>query len=282
MAYWQYPSSVGSNVAAEQPLWLNFYTAPYSLVNYERTRGGVITRAQQHIALPLPKEPGFMVAHEFGESNNNPVAPILTAAGIANAGGGVKGTLNVLKRMMQPATFYWERMFATSTYRRFSNIAEYTMVSEGRKQYLFQYVLVPKNREDSLTIDGIVGTFRKCSYPAVADGLPERSYPQNLWCLQVSSGNQSTFQTDPLTNQWLGEPLVCVLDTIKVEKNDASDPVVRYLPDGGSSFTLLALKFTEFETGTYSPEMNRVLSKSEISVVYQDTSQGDLFTYPDQ
>ena len=276
MGFYQYPSSSGSNAAAEQPLWLNFYSAPYSLVNYERTRGGVIQRNQQHIMLPMPKEPGFQVAHEYGESNNNPVGPVLTAAGIANAGGGVKGTINVLKRMLQPATFYWERMFATSTFRRFSNIAEYTMVSEGRKKYFFQYVLVPKNEKESIEIENIVGTFRKCSYPTVVEGLPERSYPQNLWVLQVSPGNQIPLNVGgnsnaPLSSNWMGEPLVCVLETIKVEKNDASDPVIRYLPNGGSSITLLGLLFTEFETGTYDPSMNTVLSKSEVSTVY---SQG--------
>ena len=62
-----------------------------------------------------------------------------------------------------------------------------------------------------------------------------------------------------------------MINIIKVEKNDASDPVIRYLPNGGSSITLLGLLFTEFETGTYDPSMNTVLSKSEVSTVY---SQG--------
>lgn len=279
MAYFfQYPSYSGSNSAAEQPMWLNFYAAPYSLIDAERTRGGVIQKSFAHITLPMPREPGYQVAHEFGESNSNPVGPILTRAAINNAGGGMKGVLSVLKRQLQPSTFYWERMFATSTYRRFSNIAEYTMVSEGRKKYFFQYVLTPKNREESIAVENIVGTFRKSSYPAVASGLPERSYPQNLWCLQVSSGNQVALDTgggglagsgtQPLTANWLGEPLVCVLETIKVEKNDASDPIIRYLPNGLSSLTLLGLVFTEFETGTYDPSYNAVLSKSEISTIY--------------
>ena len=74
-------------------------------------------------------------------------------------------------------------------YRRFSNIAEATMVSEGRKKYFFQYVFVPKNAAESIQIEEIIGTFRKSSYPTVATGLPERSYPQNLWALKVSKGN---------------------------------------------------------------------------------------------
>lgn len=269
--YFQYPMGPSS---VEQPMWLNFYCAPYSLLNNERTRPGVIQRHFAHIALPMPKEPGYQIAHEFGESNDNPVAPVLTSAGIANAGGGIKGTLSVLKRKLQPATYYWERMFATSTFRRFSNIAEYTMVSEGRKRYFFQYVLVPKNERETIEIENLVGTFRKSSYPSVATGLPERTYPQNLWCLQVSAGNQTPFtsnSSDPfdLTANWLGEPLVCVLETIKVEKNDASDPVIRFLPNGASSLTLLGLYFTEFETASYDPNYNALLSKSEISTIYQ-------------
>ena len=256
--------------AAEQPLFLNFFAANYSLKNSERTRWGVINRAFAHLQLPMPKEPGYLIAHEFGQSNNNPVGPMLTRAGIANAGG---SGLNVLARAAQPATFYWERMFATSTYRRFSNIAEATMVSEGRKKYFFQYLLVPKNEEDSIAIEEIVGTFRKSSYPTVASGLPERSYPQNLWSLQVTKRNVDAFGGEAnLTANWLGEPMVCVLETVKVEKNDASDPVVRYLPNGGSSMTLLGLVFSEFETGTYDQSVNALRSKSEISTAYFGTS----------
>ena len=275
--YFQYPSNVGSATAKEQPLWLNFYCAPYSLMNYWRTRSGVINNSFMHIRLPMPKEPGFQVTHEYGESNNNPVGPVLSAAGIANAGGGIKGTLNVLKRQMQPATFYWERMFATSTYRRFSNIAEYTMISEGRKKYFFQYVFAPKNQTESVAVENIVGSFRKCSYPAVADGLPERTYPQNLWTIQCSAGNQTALNLNvngsvgdntSLTANWIGEPLVSVLETVRVEKNDASDPIIRFLPNGASSVTLLGLLFTEFETGAYDPPTNSILSKSEVSARY--------------
>ena len=66
--------------------------------------------------------------------------------------------------------------------------------------------------------------------------------------------------------------MVCVLETVKVEKNDASDPVVRYLPNGGSSMTLLGLVFSEFETGTYDESVNALRSKSEISTAYFGTS----------
>jgi hypothetical protein len=266
----QYPYGLA---AKEQPLWMQFYSAEYSLKNFERTRAGVINRAFARISLPMPKEPGYLAAHEFGESNNNPVGPMISRAGIANAGSG--GALNILKRAMQPATFYWERMFATSTYRRFSNIAEMSMVSEARKKYFFQYALIPKNKEESIQIENIIGTFRKCSYPTVATGLPERSYPQNLWALEVTSGNQVALGSGlrgggeaNLTANWLGEPLVCVLETVKVQKNDESDPVIRYLPNGASSITLLGLVFSEFETGTFDPSYGGILSKSEISTKY--------------
>lgn len=264
---YKYPLGI---YAAEQPLWLNFFAAPYSLKNNERTRPGVINRAFAKIQLPLPKEPGYQIAHNYGESNNNPVGPVLSRSGLGNVGGvGLGGLATQIARTLQPALFYAERMFATSTYRRFSNIAEMSLVSEGRKQYFFQYILVPKNNDESIQIEEIVGTFRKASYPAVASGLPERSYPQNLWALAVTKGNGIALGGEEnLTANWLGEPLVCVLNTIIVKKNDDADTVIRYLPNGGSSVTLLGLVFTEFETGTYVPDVNATWSKSEISTYY--------------
>ena len=272
MAYFaQYPQGI---YATEQPLWLNFYSAPYSLKNIERTRWGVQNRANLHLRLPMPKEPGYQVQHNFGESNNNPVGPVLSAAGIANSGGNLFGAggANMLARLMQPATFFAERMFATSTYRRFSNIAEYTMVSEARKQYFFQYVFAPKSELEAFEVERIVGSFRKSSFPMVASGLPERSYPQPLWRLLVTKGNgyQYTTNSNALTADWLGDPLVCVLQNVIVKKNDDADTVVRYLPAGTSSITLLGLLFTEFETGTGVPGGDGgigLFSKSEISTL---------------
>jgi hypothetical protein len=263
-SFFKYPTGI---YEAEQPLFLNFFAAPYSLINRDRTRWGVINRSEFHVKLPMPKEPGYVVQHEFGESNSNPVGPIMTRAGLANSGGlNSTGIFNMLQRVAAPALSYYERVFATSTYRRFSNIAELSMVSEGRKQYFFQYVLVPKNEYESIQIEQIVGTFRKCSYPAIASGLPERSYPQKLWSLQVTKGNGVALGGEAnLTANWLGEPLVCVLNTVITKRNDDSDPIIRYLPNGASSVTLLGLQFTEFETGTYDPGSNQVLSKSEIS-----------------
>ena len=135
--------------------------------------------------------------------------------------------------------------------------------------------MVPKSAEESLQIESIVGTFRKCSYPAVASGLPERSFPQKLWTLAVTKGNGVAINGNEaaLTANWLGEPLVCVLQNVIVKKNDDADTVIRYLPNGTSSVTLLGLLFTEFETGTYVPETNSIMSKSEISTMYFGTSR---------
>ena len=134
-------------------------------------------------------------------------------------------------------------------------------------------MFVPKNADEAVQIENIVGTFRKSSYPTVATGLPERTYPQQLWTLQVSRGNGVAFGGDTnLTANWLGEPLVCVLETVKVQKNDESDPIIRYLPNGASSMTMLGLVFSEFETGSYDPSVNAVQSKSEISYRYFGSS----------
>lgn len=265
---YQYPSDI---YKTDLPYVLTFYGRSYSLDKNSRTRSSIRSNPEIKITLPMPKEPGYLVAHEFGESNNNPVGPMLTRAGIANAGGGVAGAINVLKRTLQPSTFYWERMFATSTYRRFSNIAEATMVSEARKKYFFQYIFVPKNKDESEEVENIIGSFRKGSYPILASNLPERSYPQGLWTFQMAKNKlpaeaAAGQSVESITANWLGEPLVCVLETVKVERNDASDPVIRVLPNGYPSITLLGLVFTEFETGTYVPgAVNEVRSKSEIA-----------------
>ena len=260
MAYYQYPTSQDSN---EIPLWLNFFAAEYSLINTERTRESIISRSFNQLRLPLPKEPGYSLIHQFGEGQN-PVGPVISMAGMKNSGGMSNfGTL--FSRVLAPVTYFAERMYATSTYRRFSNVTELTMVSEARKSYYLEYIFVPKNEQESYNVSDIIGSFRKSSYPTVANGLPERTYPQNLWVLTCTdaSGTDSG-----LSANWLGEPLVCVLETVKVQKNDESDPVIRYLPNGASSITLLGLVFSEFETGTFDPSYGGILSKSEISTKY--------------
>lgn len=259
MAFLQYPLGA---YASDQIGWMTFYTSYYSLQSAQRTPSAVRSNAFYTIRLPMPKDPGYQVAHEFGVSNDNPIAPVLTAAGLANSG----GLSNLAARLLQPATFYYEKTFATSTFRRFSNVTELTMTSEGRKQYFFQYIMVPKNQSEAVAIDNIVGTFYKASYPRVASGLPERSYPQNLWAFSMEGvGGQE------ISGDFLGRPLTMVLKTVIVKRNDEVDPVMRFTTSGHSNITLLGLVFQEFETGTYDPtEPNggQILSKSEIANKY--------------
>jgi hypothetical protein len=260
--YYQYPSTVP--YINEQPFWLNFYVAPYSLKNTERTRPSIIQRSFAQLILPLPRDVGYSMTHEFGETARTPiVASNVVDSSVANNGGNRNRDQIRLREDFAASAFIGEYNAATSTFRRFSNITELTMVTEARKRYSFEYLLVPKNSTESIAINQIVGTFRRSSYPTVAGGLPERTYPQNLWTLTVSKNSGfSTFSND-LTRDWLGEPLPCVLRTVTVKKNDRADPVVRVLPDGYSNLTLLGLVFEEFETGSFNG--TEVKSKSEIS-----------------
>lgn len=265
MAYiFQYPSPQ-SVEAIEQPRWLRFYAKEYSLKNSQRTRQYIKSQPFAVITLPMPKEPGYQIRHEYGEGTN-PVGPVLSLAALENSGG--IGNFDTLwNRILDPAKFQNEYMYATTTYRRFSNVTEATLVSEARKEYYFEYLFVPKNEADSIQVEEIIGTFRKSSYPTVATNLPERTYPQNIWALDVVAGDtwSGGAGASALTANWLGEPLPCVLTSVLVKRNDAADPIVRYLPNGLSNITLLALNFREFETGSYDAGRNEVLSKSEIS-----------------
>jgi hypothetical protein len=79
------------------------------------------------------KSQDISLVHNFGEGQN-PVGPVISMAGMANSGGASNfGTL--FSRVMAPLTHFAERQYATTTYRRFSNITELTMVSEARKNY---------------------------------------------------------------------------------------------------------------------------------------------------
>lgn len=263
----KYPLS--ASTLNEVPMQVAFNVADYSLKNFERTRDGIINRSLVQILLPMPKEPGYSVIHQFGEGQN-PVGPVISMAGAANSGG-LENFGTLYSRVMAPITFFAERQYATDTYRRFSNITELTMISEARKSYYFEYLFVPKSPQESAVVADIIGTFRKGSYPVVATGLPERSYPQRLWTIDVlgaGQGFQDGVITESKTADWLGEPLPCVLSGLVVKHADVGDPVVRYLPDGRSSAILLGLNFTEFETGTYVPSANATWSKSEISDFY--------------
>lgn len=263
MAYTlQYPVD-NSIEAQEQAGWIWFYSSPYSLLANQRTNDFIRSNSPYNIRLPMPKDPGYQVAHEYGISNDNPVAPVLTAAGLANSGGSIS---RLASRILQPAFFYYEKTFSTSTYRRFSNITELTMTSEGRKQYFFQFIFTPKNEKEADAVDDICGTFYKTSYPTLAGNLPERTYPQNLWSMQLEG-----LYGMNVTGDFLGNPLPLVLKTVIVKKNDELDPVLRFLPNGQSNVTLLGVVFQEFETGTYDPSLPRggqVVSKSDIAARY--------------
>jgi hypothetical protein len=247
----------------EIPYLMRFAVAPYSLIASQRCRDYISGNAFGEVILPLPKEPGYQLKHEFGEGTN-PVGPQLSLASAMNSGG-LDNIGTLFNRLLAPGAFTEEYMYATSTFRRFTNITEATMVSEARKEYSFEYIFVPKNESESYAVNGIVGSFRKWSYPSVAGGLPERSYPQNLWTLQVLP-NFSGDNVEDVTSDWLGEPLPCVLASVVVKQNDRTDSIVRFLPSGFSNFTLLALSFIEFETGTM--DGNILKSKSEIARDY--------------
>jgi hypothetical protein len=265
MAYLrQYPIT-SSSLTSEVPYWLVFYAADYSLRAENRTRIGIASRAHSKLVLPFPKEPGYSLRHEFGEGTN-PVGPVLSMAALNNSGGDFELLWN---RIIDPAKFQNEYMYATTTYRRFSNVTEATMVSEARREYNFEYIFVPKSANESIEVRDIVGTFRKSSYPVVVAGLPERSYPQSLWTLRVVKGTPIGGGNEDLnlTADWLGEPMPLVLTSMVVKYSDASDPIVRTLANGYSSVTLLGLTFREFETGTFRPGTDQgamLLSKSEI------------------
>lgn len=260
MGVYQYPTEN----FWEQPLNMVFDVAPYSLKNFERTRDGIVARSQHTIRLPMPKEPGYSVIHSFGEGQN-PVGPVISMAGAANSGG-LDNFGTLYSRVMQPESYFAERQYATDTFRRFSNITELTMVSEARKNYYFEYIFVPKSQNEAAMVAEIIGTFRKSSYPVVATGLPERTYPQSLWTIRVEADDTSSAGND--TGDWLGEPLPCVLSGVIVKHADQSDPVLRYTPNLTSSVVLLGLNFVEFETGSFVPLANETWSKSEISTYY--------------
>ena len=264
-SYIQYPT----NYVSTESLMVNFNVAPYSLKNIERTRDGITQRATHSIILPMPKEPNYSVIHSFGEGQN-PVGPVISMAGAANSGG-LDNFGTLYSRVMQPVSYFAERQYATDTYRRFSNITELTMVSEARKNYYFEYIFVPKDADEAAAIAELIGTFRKSSYPVVADGLPERTYPQSLWTITVLGRENSPgsgVNSINSTADWFGEPLPCVLSGVIVKHGDQGDPVLRLTPNLTSSVVMLGLNFVEFETGSYVPFANETWSKSEISAYY--------------
>lgn len=243
----------------EIPYWVIFYNAPYSVLAEDRTRAGVYNRAFDYIQLPLPIGMEVETAHAFSESFS-PIDPFVgTAATEVNLGGRLE---LAKKRFLDPLLVRLERFSTLSTFRKYGNTNELQIQSEARREFAFDYLMVPKNIDDSVVINGICNYFRSASYPWRADSA-EKIYPPSLWGMQVVGGGDSTF----LTESWLSDPLVCVLTNVVINKIPFDDKsVARVFQNGASMATSLRLVFKEFETGTYDPNRNRVLSKSEITV----------------
>lgn len=250
-----YPTSDQSEI----PYWIIFYNAPYSVLALDRTRGGVISRAETYIQLPLPTSLDIDTAHTYNEGIGTLNPARGSAAAEINLGGRVE---LAKKRYLDPLIMRLEELSSTSTFRTTSNVSELSLTSEARREFEINYILVPKNFTDSDIIIEICNYFRAASYPWRADS-PEKVYPPSLWVMQVVGfGN-----TDFLTESWLSDPLVCVLTNVVINKIPFEDKSVsRVFQDGSSMATSLTLLFKEFETGTYDPSRNRVLSKSEIAV----------------
>jgi hypothetical protein len=255
---YQYPTSD----TAEIPYWVLFEAADYSVLAAERTRNAISARAFDYIQLPLPLGIDIMTEHKYTEGPN-PVGPILSAAGEANAG----SSAALLKRaLVDPILAIAETMNTTSTQKMFSNITEMSLVSEARRVFKLSYLFVPKNFDDSAIIANICEGFRTASYPSATE-VPERVLPAPLWRLQVIGAGNSAY----LTKAWFADPLICVLNSVSINKIPfGQEETARFFQDGSPMATSLVLFFQEFETGTYLN--GQVLSKSEVSVLNQGGS----------
>jgi len=128
------------------------------------------------------------------------------------------------------------------------------------------YLFVPKNFDDSVIIANICEAFRTASYPSATE-VPERVLPAPLWRLQVMGAGNSAY----LTKAWLADPLICVLNSVSINKIPfGQEETARFFQDGSPMATSLVLFFQEFETGTFLN--GQVLSKSEVSVLNQGGS----------
>lgn len=245
---------------AEIPYWVIFYNAPYSVLAADRTRLGVLSRADnRYVQLPLPTNLEYETAHAYNEGVGTLNPEVGSAATEINLGGRVE---LAKKRFLDPFIMRLEELSSTSTFRKTSNTSELSLSSEARREFEFNYILVPKNFDDSVIINELCNFFRASSYPWRADS-PEKVYPPSLWAMQVVGAGNSVF----LTQSWLSDPLVCVLTNVVINKIPFEDKsVARFFQNGSSMATSITLLFKEFETGTYDPNRDRVLSKSEIAV----------------
>lgn len=249
MGVYKYPTVY----SAENPYWVYFSAADYSVRAQNRTRSGVASRANDTIILPLPMVYNLETKHLYNEELSF-VGPHLSLAGVANSG----GALALTERIASSVFGFVEPLVATETYRRFSNITELALLAEARRAFQFQYLFVPKNGEEASVVWSICSLFNELSYP-VTGGVPEKAYPPCLW--RIAGNNYQ------VTSQWLQEPLVCVLTAVAVSPIPQQDAYVpRYRIDGSPVATRLSLTFQEFEPGTRVPGgLGGILSKSEIA-----------------
>jgi len=249
MGVYRYPLAY----AAENPFWIYFSAADYSVRAQNRTRAGVASRAVETVILPLPMVYNLETKHMFNEELSF-VGPHLSVAGMANSG----GPLALTERIASSVFGFVEPLVATESYRRFSNITELAILSEARRSFQFQYLFVPKNTQEADVVWTICDLFNTMSYP-VSGGVPEKAYPPPLW--RIAGNNYR------VTSQWLQEPLVCVLAAVAVSPIPQQDAYVpRYRIDGSPVATRLSLTFTEFEPGTRIPgALGGIRSKSEIA-----------------
>ena len=249
---YSFPTSTGNEVF----YGMQFLAAPYSVLAVERTRAWVGDNSFLDIILPLPNSHINSTQQSYSEEAN-PVGPMLSAAGLKNAGS--MGKL-LKKNFEEPFLTYLQNLSSTTTQISFSNITEMSLKSEARREFRFNWFLVPKNQDDALAIATICEAFRVSSYPYYADSA-ERITPPALWNLSIFS-NADVGTVDELSAAWIGAPLVSVLLTVDINKVpiDSERPTFTYT--GQPVATVLSLVFKEFETGAIGSK-GEILSKSE-------------------
>lgn len=242
----------------EQGYVLGFSAANYSVLADRRTRSHILNQGNYlNIGLPLSTQLLIQTQHGYSEQAN-PVGPLLSAAGALNSG----GEAAMLKRVfVDPMITYFSNISSTVSQQIYSNITEMSLKSEARREFTFSWLLVPKNNADAIAIVNICNAFREASYPVYAD-LPERVYPAPIWAIYIMADGG---YDEELTRQWLGDPLVCVLASVAINKLPLDSARATYFKVGASAqpvATALSVVYKEFETGAVGTN-GRVVSKSE-------------------
>jgi len=240
----------------EIPYWLIFHHAPYSVLAEERTRDAIVSRSEGYIQLPLPQELLIKTDHEYNAMVGTVGGEQLSKANELNTVGGRPALYK--KFLVDRALYSLEQASTTSTYRRFGNTNEMTLVNEARRVITLEYILIPRSSFESRTITDMCNYFRTFSYPA-ATSTPERTFPPDLWRIAVAGEGETEF----LSASWLSDPLVCVLRSVHINKSPIPQDVPRFFEDGGPMATAITLVFQEHETGTQKG--GKVFSKSELA-----------------